>query len=229
MRPASWASGWSWVRSRLQCFRAPRPFCIRWGRVIGPVPLTATITAEEWETIRIEAGLPRWGVELTEDTIPVEAGLDRRAISYDKGCYIGQETIARIKTYGHVNRCLVQMAMEADTWDAASESRPVLEGHAPSWPRFPHGRDEARPSKRHIRALPASATDSDARQRVAAFWIGQPIFAEDRKVGWVTSATESKRLGKWILLGYLRREFAAPGAALTINHKRAEVLKVCGT
>jgi folate-binding protein YgfZ len=49
---------------------------------------------------------------MDENTIPVEAGLGS-AISYDKGCYVGQETIARIKTYGHVNRHLVQLALTA--------------------------------------------------------------------------------------------------------------------
>ena len=56
------------------------------------------------ETLRIEAGIPRYGVDLTEEIIPIEAGLEASAISYTKGCYPGQEVVARIKTYGHVNR-----------------------------------------------------------------------------------------------------------------------------
>ena len=58
------------------------------------------------ESIRIEAGLPRWGAELNEDTLPPEAGLDRTHIDYAKGCYIGQEVISRLKSVGHVNRQL---------------------------------------------------------------------------------------------------------------------------
>ncbi len=58
------------------------------------------------ELVRIEAGIPRWGHELTEDTLPPEAGLDRTHIDYAKGCYIGQEVISRIKSVGHVNRRL---------------------------------------------------------------------------------------------------------------------------
>ena len=58
------------------------------------------------ESLRIEAGIPRWGAELTEETLPPEAGLDRTAIDYHKGCYIGQEVISRIKSVGHVNRRL---------------------------------------------------------------------------------------------------------------------------
>jgi folate-binding protein YgfZ len=58
------------------------------------------------ETLRIEAGIPRWGRELGEDTLPPEAGLDRTHIDYHKGCYIGQEVISRLKSVGHVNRQL---------------------------------------------------------------------------------------------------------------------------
>jgi len=79
--------------------------------VIGEGSMTATISADMLEVLRIEAAVPKWGVDMDESTIPNEAGLETRAISYDKGCYIGQETIARIKTYGHVNRQLVQMTI----------------------------------------------------------------------------------------------------------------------
>lgn len=80
--------------------------------VLRATPMNATISAEMFEVLRVEAGVPLWGVDMDENTIPVEAGLAKRAISYDKGCYIGQETIARIKTYGHVNRHLVQLGCE---------------------------------------------------------------------------------------------------------------------
>jgi folate-binding protein YgfZ len=67
-------------------------------------------SSAEMEIRRIEAGIPRWGFELTEDVLPDEAGLRGRGfISDTKGCYIGQETVARIKTYGHVNRTLVRL------------------------------------------------------------------------------------------------------------------------
>lgn len=78
---------------------------------ISPVPLKTTADAKALETLRINAGVPRYGVDMDETTIPNEAGLETRAISYEKGCYIGQETIARIKTYGHVNRQLVQLKL----------------------------------------------------------------------------------------------------------------------
>lgn len=71
----------------------------------------AVVSSDVLEAGRIEAGLPRWGAELTETTLPNEAGLERTAISYSKGCYLGQETVARIRTYGHVNRRLVALLL----------------------------------------------------------------------------------------------------------------------
>jgi folate-binding protein YgfZ len=79
--------------------------------VIGGQPVGEPVSWEEMEQMRIAAGVPLWGVDMDENTIPVEAGLAAWAISYEKGCYIGQETIARIKTYGHVNRRLVQVRL----------------------------------------------------------------------------------------------------------------------
>jgi len=73
--------------------------------VLIPAPLA--------ESLRIEAGIPRWGAELTEETLPPEAGLDETAIDYHKGCYIGQEVISRIKSVGHVNRHLAGFAAAA--------------------------------------------------------------------------------------------------------------------
>jgi folate-binding protein YgfZ len=58
------------------------------------------------ETARIEAGIPRFGAEMEATNLAPEAGLEGRAISYTKGCYIGQEVIARIRTYGQVAKAL---------------------------------------------------------------------------------------------------------------------------
>jgi tRNA-modifying protein YgfZ len=64
--------------------------------------------ADVIETLRLENGIPRWGAELTANTLPPEAGPHMlAAISYTKGCYVGQETIARLKSVGHVNKTLV--------------------------------------------------------------------------------------------------------------------------
>jgi folate-binding protein YgfZ len=64
------------------------------------------LETEKVEAFRIEQGIPEWSKELGEDVIPNEAGLDQRAISYTKGCYVGQEVISRLKSLGHVNRKL---------------------------------------------------------------------------------------------------------------------------
>jgi folate-binding protein YgfZ len=58
------------------------------------------------EVMRIEQGIPRWGSELTEEIIPIEANLEQRTIDYQKGCYIGQEVISRIKMSGQTNKRL---------------------------------------------------------------------------------------------------------------------------
>jgi glycine cleavage system T protein len=65
------------------------------------------------ETLRIEAAIPRYGVDIDENTIPIEAGL-WHALSFEKGCYVGQEVIARIKWRGHVNRHLVGFELEGE-------------------------------------------------------------------------------------------------------------------
>jgi folate-binding protein YgfZ len=58
------------------------------------------------DVMRIEQGLPRWGRELTDEIIPIEANLEQRMIDYEKGCYIGQEVISRIKMSGQTNKRL---------------------------------------------------------------------------------------------------------------------------
>lgn len=58
------------------------------------------------DVMRIEQGLPRWGHELTDEIIPIEANLEERTIDYQKGCYIGQEVISRIKMSGQTNKRL---------------------------------------------------------------------------------------------------------------------------
>ncbi|MEP0773568.1 MAG: hypothetical protein HRF46_04300, partial [Acidobacteriota bacterium] len=74
------------------------------------------------ECVRILAAWPAWGAELTEVTLPPEVAiLDELAISYRKGCYTGQETIARMKTYGHPNWRLVRLRQEA-----GAETAPAL-------------------------------------------------------------------------------------------------------
>lgn len=75
--------------------------------VAGDVPPSLTIANEdEIERLRIERLVPRWGAELGPDTLPAEAGLDRDAVDFHKGCYLGQEVVSRVQSVGHVNRSL---------------------------------------------------------------------------------------------------------------------------
>jgi len=69
--------------------------------------------SEALESLRIEAGIPRYGQELAEDTLPLEAGL-LNALSFNKGCYIGQEIVERTRSRGHVNWKLMGLRLEAD-------------------------------------------------------------------------------------------------------------------
>jgi len=72
------------------------------------------------ETLRIEAGIPRYGPDMGEDTIPNEAGLFN-AVSFQKGCYIGQEIVERTRSRGHVNWKLMGVVVEAPSAPAPGE------------------------------------------------------------------------------------------------------------
>lgn len=62
-----------------------------------------------WEVLRVEDSVPKWGIEMDSNTLPPEVGLDQTAVSYTKGCYIGQEVLARIHSIGRVNRKLCKL------------------------------------------------------------------------------------------------------------------------
>lgn len=64
------------------------------------------IGRETWAVFRVEHGIPVWGTDFDQDNLAQELGQDERAISFDKGCYTGQEVVARIHFRGHVNRIL---------------------------------------------------------------------------------------------------------------------------
>jgi folate-binding protein YgfZ len=68
--------------------------------------LDPTLSPEELELLRIQAGMPAWGKEIDDRVLPAEAGLTERAVSFTKGCYPGQEPIARLHYRGHANRGL---------------------------------------------------------------------------------------------------------------------------
>jgi tRNA-modifying protein YgfZ len=72
----------------------------------------ATLGEDELELLRIKAGTPRYGREIDDRVLPAEAGLDARAIDFAKGCYVGQEPVARQHYRGRVNRSLRVLAVE---------------------------------------------------------------------------------------------------------------------
>jgi len=71
------------------------------------------ITDDAYEAMRIEAGVPRQGFDIDETTIAQEAFLERDAVSFTKGCFLGQELVCRIDTRGHVNRLLRRLRADA--------------------------------------------------------------------------------------------------------------------
>ena len=128
--------------------------------------------AELLELLRIEAGTPRFGAEIDESVLPDEARLGN-TISTTKGCYIGQEVVARVRSRERLNHLLVGL-------------------------KLPQG------------GLPGP---------------GAELQAEGRRVGEVTSAVASPRLGP-IALGYLRHDRSAPGTRVELDGRSAEVVEL---
>jgi folate-binding protein YgfZ len=75
----------------------------------------APVSEDASEILRVERGRPRYGIDLDETVIPQEAGLNERAVSFTKGCYVGQETVARLYYKGKPNRHLRGLRLSAPT------------------------------------------------------------------------------------------------------------------
>jgi tRNA-modifying protein YgfZ len=73
----------------------------------------AAVAPEAFEILRVEAGIPRFGAEMDSSTMPAEAGIVEAAVSFSKGCYIGQETVARLHYKGRPNRHLRGLRLSA--------------------------------------------------------------------------------------------------------------------
>lgn len=81
---------------------------------LGGAPAGAAVLDRQvWEALRVEAGVPLYGVDADASCLPLEAGLDA-AVSFDKGCYLGQEVMSRIHHMGHVNRHLRRLRVEGE-------------------------------------------------------------------------------------------------------------------
>jgi tRNA-modifying protein YgfZ len=70
------------------------------------------IGLDAYETARVHAGIPRFGADITPENFPAEAGILERAVSFEKGCYPGQETVARMHYRGHPNRTLHRLVVD---------------------------------------------------------------------------------------------------------------------
>ena len=116
------------------------------------------------ELLRVEAGLPRYGIDMNEETLLLETGLDH-AVSFHKGCYLGQEVVERVRSRGHVNRKLTGMVLEGKS----TASR------------------------------------------------GDKIRSEEKEIGRVTSSIFSPHSKSPIALGYVHRDYLAPGTRVFIE------------
>ncbi len=101
---------------------SPKGMLGLWGGACGQAPTYDTLPVgwEALETLRVEAGIPGYGVDLEEDTLPVEANL-MNAVSLTKGCYLGQEIVERVRSRGQVNWKLVGLVLDTPTPAAEGE------------------------------------------------------------------------------------------------------------
>ncbi len=150
-------------------------------RAAGAIP----VGQEAWEACRVARGVPVYGAEFGEDTNPLESGL-KGAISFNKGCYVGQEVVARLDTYRKVQRRLM----------AAVLSGPAKVGDALL---------ALRPPESDLIAPPGAGQ--------APAGAGQ---AGERKVGKLTSVARVPAGGAYVALALVRSEHAVDGAALAV-------------
>jgi folate-binding protein YgfZ len=86
-------------------------------------------SAQDGETVRIENFVPRYGCDITEHTLPQETQ-QVHALHFQKGCYLGQEIVERIRSRGHVNRLLMGFRIESQNTPPAPGTKLMLEGQA---------------------------------------------------------------------------------------------------
>jgi folate-binding protein YgfZ len=97
---------------------------------LAPIDGDGALSADGYEVARIEAGIPKLGAELDESTIPQEAYLDLDAVSFTKGCFLGQELVARIDSRGHVNRLLRRLRADDGSTTLAGGAEVTVDGKA---------------------------------------------------------------------------------------------------
>jgi folate-binding protein YgfZ len=108
--------------------------------VLDDASLAATLDAEELERRRIEARVPRWGREIDDRVLPAEAGLETTHVSFSKGCYPGQEPVARLHYRGKANRALRVLELaDVPEYDAELTHEGKIVGRVTSAARRPDG------------------------------------------------------------------------------------------
>jgi folate-binding protein YgfZ len=95
------------------CVVAPAERAREVAAAIAGVPGAVVGDAAGWEALRLERAVPRFGADFDDKTYPQEAGLERTAVSFDKGCYLGQEVVCMLEMRGHVKRKLVPLVLDA--------------------------------------------------------------------------------------------------------------------
>ncbi len=90
-------------------------------------------SADEVNLVGIERGVPQWGSELSEEILPHEAGLERAAVDFHKGCYVGQEVVSRIESVGHVNRGLRGFSGDFDPETSPAANLMTTAGEKVGW------------------------------------------------------------------------------------------------
>lgn len=86
----------------------------------GDAPTGIRCSREALEIVRIERGFPWYGTDISDENLPQEVDRNQQAISFTKGCYLGQETVARIDALGHVNKTLCQITFAGNAVPAAA-------------------------------------------------------------------------------------------------------------
>lgn len=195
----------------------------RWGAVhgldlLGPDPQppagVAAISDWAWQVLRIEAGIPVMGAELDERTIAAEAGLVERAVSVTKGCYTGQELVARLDARGNrVARYLRGVVVPGPSPEDGGDS-PV--GADITGERSPGSDDGSDTGAGAEAGAGAQLTEErDAGSRIGG----------GRSLGTVTSAAWSPIRRSWVGLAYVHRSVQPPAPVRVVGgeplHERA--------
>jgi len=173
--------------------------------LLGEAPEVPTGTrrcgAEAWHSVRVEAGIPQMGSELDERTIAAEAGLLERCVSLTKGCYTGQELVARLDARGNkVSRRLRGLVMIP---------LPNGSGHA----SFSVGSEMFPAVQTGQTVQDVQAGDAEAPERLVQIERSKP---GDKVVGSITSAAWSPELETFVGLGYVHRD-VAPSARVWVR------------